>query len=149
MSIRNPQEIRGDDLNHEANGVLNIFENIDSEIKVSKLKRLIMRDKYWSEKVEEIRKKINNKVDAKGEMPNNPELLALYKMLANEGIAKNADGSILTNENKSEKVEQILKRLKVRSNSGVAVVSLLTKPYTCPGRCIYCPTEKNMPKSLK
>lgn len=34
-----------------------------------------------------------------------------------------------------------------RSNSGIVVVSVLTKPYNCPGRCIYCPTEKNVPKS--
>lgn len=147
MSIRNPQEIKRDDLDSASKGILNIFENIDSEVKVAKLKRLIMRDEYWSVRIDSVRKKINNKVDAKGEMPNNPELLALYRELILDGSCTNLDGSILNNENKSSDVEQILKRLKVRSNSGVAVVSLLTKPYTCPGRCIYCPTEKNMPKS--
>ena len=40
-----------------------------------------------------------------------------------------------------------MKKFKVRSNSGVAVVSLLTKPFPCPGRCTYCPTEERMPKS--
>ena len=35
----------------------------------------------------------------------------------------------------------------MRSLSGVAVVSVLTKPYPCPGQCIYCPTEKGLPKS--
>ncbi|HBR79071.1 MAG TPA: tRNA uridine(34) 5-carboxymethylaminomethyl modification radical SAM/GNAT enzyme Elp3, partial [Candidatus Moranbacteria bacterium] len=35
----------------------------------------------------------------------------------------------------------------VRTQSGVAVVAVLTKPSTCPGKCIFCPTEKNMPKS--
>ncbi len=34
-----------------------------------------------------------------------------------------------------------------RSQSGIAVVSVLTKPYPCSGQCIYCPTEKNVPKS--
>ncbi len=143
MSVRNPQEIRKDDLDHAKNGLLNIFEDIDSEIKVAKLKRIIMRDEYWTNRIMLIRKKINNKVDADGQMPNNPELLRLYDELIEEG-AKNKDGSVMKRE---RKVEQILKRLKVRSNSGVAVISLLTKPYTCPGRCIYCPTEKNMPKS--
>lgn len=147
MSVRNPQEIKKDDLDSASKGILNIFENIDSEVKVAKLKRMIMRDEYWSSRIALIRKKINNKVDADGQMPNNPELLALYRELIEDGSATNIDGSILSKENKSSDVEQILKRLKVRSNSGVAVVSLLTKPYTCPGRCIYCPTEKNMPKS--
>lgn len=74
--------------------------------------------------------------EGKRKTPTNPELLMLY----HEQIA---DGTVGHNP----KVEQLLKRLKVRSNSGVAVISLLTKPYACPGRCIYCPTEKNMPKS--
>ncbi len=114
----------------------NIFKNIKSEVDVAKLKRVLMRDPYWTARVYAVRKKIDNKVDAKGQMPNNPELLALYHELVVEGVSE-----------KSQQTENILKRLKVRSNSGVAVISLLTKPYTCPGRCIYCPTEKNMPKS--
>ncbi len=142
-SRSNPQEIRADDLNFDKLGVFNIFQNIDSEIKVAKLKRLIMRDKYWNDRILAVRKKINNKVDNAGTMPNNPELLSLYNELVDEKVL-NIDGSIIK---KDERVIQILKRLKVRSNSGVAVISLLTKPYTCPGRCIYCPTEKNMPKS--
>jgi elongator complex protein 3 len=141
---RNPQEIKLDDLNSDSKGILNIFENLHTEIQVAKLKRLIMRDAYWTSRVNDVRKKINSKVDASGSMPNNPELLALYKELCEDGLVLNSDGSRIIKDNK---VEQILKRLKVRSNSGVAVISLLTKPYTCPGRCIYCPTEKNMPKS--
>jgi elongator complex protein 3 len=35
----------------------------------------------------------------------------------------------------------------IRTQSGVAVVAVLTKPSSCPGKCIFCPTEKNMPKS--
>ena len=142
-SRNNPQEIRIDDLNFDKRGVYNIFENIDSEVKVAKLKRLIMRDKYWHARILSVRKKINSKVDNPGTMPNNPELIVLYSELIEEGVV-NADGNVMQKDNK---VVQILKRLKVRSNSGVAVISLLTKPYTCPGRCIYCPTEKNMPKS--
>ena len=40
-----------------------------------------------------------------------------------------------------------LNKRPVRSLSGVAVVSVLTKPYPCPGRCLYCPSEKGIPKS--
>jgi elongator complex protein 3 len=39
-------------------------------------------------------------------------------------------------------------RLKpVRTLSGVTTVTVLTKPYPCPGKCIFCPEEARMPKS--
>ena len=45
---------------------------------------------------------------------------------------------------------QLLARLRlkpVRTGSGVTTVTVLTKPYPCPAKCIFCPTEENMPKS--
>jgi elongator complex protein 3 len=44
-------------------------------------------------------------------------------------------------------LEQKLKKRPVRSLSGVAVVAVLTKPWPCPGHCLYCPLEKGIPKS--
>ncbi len=35
----------------------------------------------------------------------------------------------------------------MRSQSGVTVVTVLTKPYPCPGKCVFCPTDYRMPKS--
>ena len=35
----------------------------------------------------------------------------------------------------------------VRTSSGVAPVTVLTKPAGCPGRCIFCPDADEMPKS--
>ena len=35
----------------------------------------------------------------------------------------------------------------VRTLSGVTTVTVLTKPYPCPGRCVFCPTDVRMPKS--
>ena len=46
--------------------------------------------------------------------------------------------------------EELLRRLTrkpVRTMSGVAPVTVLTKPYPCPGKCIFCPTDVRMPKS--
>ncbi len=43
-----------------------------------------------------------------------------------------------------------LERVKmkpVRTRSGVAPVTVLTAPYPCPGRCIFCPSDVRMPKS--
>ncbi len=44
----------------------------------------------------------------------------------------------------------ILERIRmkpVRTLSGVTTVTVLTKPYPCPGKCIFCPTDVRMPKS--
>ncbi len=35
----------------------------------------------------------------------------------------------------------------VRTLSGVTTVTVLTKPYPCPGQCIFCPDDVRMPKS--
>ncbi len=48
---------------------------------------------------------------------------------------------------RSEKLENFLRTRQVRTLSGVAVVTVLTKPFKCPGQCLYCPDEKGMPKS--
>ncbi|HSD84918.1 MAG TPA: tRNA uridine(34) 5-carboxymethylaminomethyl modification radical SAM/GNAT enzyme Elp3 [Anaerolineae bacterium] len=45
---------------------------------------------------------------------------------------------------------EVLRRLQMkptRTVSGVATVTVLTKPFPCPGECIFCPTDVRMPKS--
>ena len=42
---------------------------------------------------------------------------------------------------------QRLQMKPVRTQSGVATVTVLTKPWPCPGECIFCPTDQAMPKS--
>ena len=45
---------------------------------------------------------------------------------------------------------ETIRRLRVkrtRTISGVAPVTVLTKPHPCPGTCIFCPEVENMPKS--
>lgn len=44
-------------------------------------------------------------------------------------------------------IEKFLMKREIRTLSGVAPVAVLTKPYPCPGKCAYCPTEKGMPQS--
>lgn len=56
-------------------------------------------------------------------------------------------GKIKTGEKRREEIENLLRVRKVRSQSGVAVVAVLTKDFGCPGHCLYCPSEKGMPKS--
>src|SRR5688572_24018012 len=45
---------------------------------------------------------------------------------------------------------RLLERIRMkpmRTLSGVTTVTVLTKPYPCPGKCIFCPTDVRMPKS--
>jgi elongator complex protein 3 len=44
-------------------------------------------------------------------------------------------------------LEKLISRRKIRSQAGVSVITCMTKPFGCPGKCIYCPSEPNMPKS--
>lgn len=68
--------------------------------------------------------------------PGKRDLLQLYhKLLARNQIHPN------------RLLEKLLATKPMRTMSGVTIVSALTKPYPCPGTCIYCPDEKGMPKS--
>ena len=68
--------------------------------------------------------------------PSNIKLLKAYhKFFQNKRVKK------------SKKLENLLKTRPIRSLSGIVNVSVLTKPYPCPGKCLYCPLEKGMPKS--
>lgn len=44
-------------------------------------------------------------------------------------------------------LESFIKKANIRSLSGVSIITSLVKPYNCPGKCVYCPTEVKMPKS--
>ncbi|MFZ5437473.1 MAG: elongator complex protein 3 [Patescibacteria group bacterium] len=46
--------------------------------------------------------------------------------------------------------QQIVRKIMmkpVRTLSGVAPITVLTKPFPCPGKCIFCPSDIRMPKS--
>lgn len=49
--------------------------------------------------------------------------------------------------NADKNIESLIRLKNTRSLSGIIVVSVLTKPYACPGKCLYCPTQSNVPKS--
>jgi len=40
-----------------------------------------------------------------------------------------------------------LRTCPTRSRSGILPVTVLTRPFPCPGRCIFCPDDVRMPKS--
>ncbi len=45
------------------------------------------------------------------------------------------------------RIRRVLRKRAIRSLSGVSVISLLTKFWGCPGKCVYCPTYEWLPKS--
>jgi len=66
----------------------------------------------------------------------NTKLLRVYHQMLKNGLAQN-----------NPIVEKILQKRAIRSQSGIVSVQVLTKPFPCPGQCIFCPNEKDMPKS--
>ena len=68
--------------------------------------------------------------------PSNVNLLKAYhNLVKNKRIKSNKNLEIL-----------LIKR-RIRSLSGIVNVSILTKPYNCPGKCLYCPSQRGVPKS--
>ncbi|MCI0520509.1 MAG: tRNA uridine(34) 5-carboxymethylaminomethyl modification radical SAM/GNAT enzyme Elp3 [Chloroflexi bacterium] len=63
-------------------------------------------------------------------------LVAAYRQLTEAGEWP-ADADLLAR----------IRMKPVRTLSGVATVTVLTRPYPCPGKCIFCPEDARMPKS--
>jgi len=96
-----------------------LMEKIDNEEKMMKVVRRVCR-KYKVSCLD--LKKVN--------------LLETYKDL----VARKKVAPDLSFEN------MMIKR-RIRTESGVSVLSVMTKPLGCPGQCVYCPNQPLMPKS--
>jgi elongator complex protein 3 len=101
--------------------ILQLIETKDKERNLDLLTRL-KRDFARTEKLKDI--------------PSNIQLLqAYYELLKAKKIKKDSQ------------IEQLLKKRAIRSQSGIVSVQVLTKPFHCPGNCIFCPNDPTMPKS--
>lgn len=69
-------------------------------------------------------------------LPGNIEILQEYHRLVGEGL-------LVSNK----QLELLFKKKAIRSQSGIVAVQVLTKPFWCPGKCIFCPNDPTMPKS--
>jgi elongator complex protein 3 len=98
------------------------------------IKELIRAKVKNQEELTAFKRKISEKYKIK--TLSNFELFEFYQKLLKKRRIK-----------RSKKLEKILKTRPIRSLSGIVNISVLTKPYPCPGKCIFCPTEKGMPKS--
>lgn len=63
-------------------------------------------------------------------------LVSVYRQLVRDGLTAEDPG--------------LLARIRMkptRSLSGVSTVTVLTEPHACPGECLFCPDDKDLPKS--
>src|SRR5450432_1283158 len=65
------------------------------------------------------------------------ELIRAYRAFAGSDTLPSYDPAVL----------ERLRMKPVRTISGVTPVTVLTKPFPCPGECIFCPNDIRMPKS--
>lgn len=72
-----------------------------------------------------------------GQMLSKTDIIAAYKALAGTHDLKPFD----------TKMVRKLRMKPIRTMSGVAPVTVLTKPFPCPGNCLFCPSDVRMPKS--
>jgi len=68
--------------------------------------------------------------------PSNVELIRAYRELIEEKLLPD-----------DREFWKVIRKRAVRSLSGIANITVITKAYPCPGKCIFCPTEPAMPKS--
>ena len=83
-----------------------------------------------------LRKILRQEKNSPANIPTKTVLLKSYHKLLKQHKIK-----------KSVQLEKLLIKRAVRTLSGVTIVTVLTKPFPCPGKCIYCPSEARMPKS--
>ncbi len=103
----------------------------------TKLKNLfanIALEKKWDEN--SLNKILRQYKKENGNLYKNDELVQLFE-IAKKDIKKK-DISL---------IEKRIRLKPTRTNSGVAVVTVMTMPYYCPGNCIFCPNDRSMPKS--
>lgn len=83
-----------------------------------------------------IKRKILRQEKSSERFPSVAELLQAYHILLKKHKIQ-----------PSHQLEKILTKRAVRTLSGVSIITVLTEPFPCPGKCVYCPSEAVMPKS--
>ncbi len=98
--------------------------------------------KYWLEEKKltkdtfhKLKNKVYSEYKIKKPIPST-QIIQRYNELLKSWIVKDNDS-----------FRKIIRKRWVRSLSWVTVISLLTKEFYCPWKCVYCPTFENLPKS--
>lgn len=98
------------------------------------IERLAASSNLTSDTLHKIKREFSRATDLP--FPTNTQLISEYRSLVGSSRME-----------PQQALERLLTIKPIRSQSGVAIVTLLTMPYPCPGKCIYCPDEIRMPKS--
>ncbi|MEM3185613.1 MAG: tRNA uridine(34) 5-carboxymethylaminomethyl modification radical SAM/GNAT enzyme Elp3 [Conexivisphaerales archaeon] len=93
--------------------------------------------------IKEIGEKLKNHLDSSlllDQKTLRNEKLAVCKKYNLTKIPKNSEILSSLDTSVAERLEYLLRRKSVRTRSGIAVITVITKPFSCPhGTCIYCP----------
>lgn len=109
----------------------------EEEIKKHLLSSIVISLCYKTPESDKALRKILRKFPKDGkELFSKAEILNHYRKMISEGSLE-----------RNGEAEDFLVTKPTRSASGVTAVTIMTKPFPCPGRCVFCPDEENMPKS--
>lgn len=98
------------------------------------IRRAVDRDVRTAAQLKQVKAEVAKEFGV-GMIPN-ASIVPAYRQMVQEGTVPEVD-----------RLWSLFSKRRIRNLSGVAVITVLTKPYYCPGRCVYCPTEARMPKS--
>jgi len=66
---------------------------------------------------------------------------AVSKKYSLDNVPSSVEIILKATKREKEKFKHVLNKKPTRSLSGVNVIAIMTKPYDCVGKCIYCPTS--------
>lgn len=101
---------------------------------ITKIDLLYYAGKATKEKLAELPKKF---LKPNGNLYTKHEILEGYRHLAGSNDLQPFNQELV----------RLLQMKPVRTQSGVSPITVLTKPFPCPGKCIFCPNDIRMPKS--
>jgi len=111
------------------------FKLADHQEQMLNLLNLLLSKEDWDKKT--YSKLIKKFTKPDGRLYSKDEVIFSYKQLAGTNGIPEYDESFVNK----------IKMKPVRTISGVTPVTVLTKPFPCPGKCIFCPSDIRMPKS--
>lgn len=110
---------------------LNIFKEIYKLIEIKELKKY--SNKYILRKIPQL---LRNNPKNGNDLFSRDELILGFNYLKKKKLIADNDSII-----------ELIKLKPTRTISGVTPITVLTKPFACPGKCIFCPNDIRMPKS--
>lgn len=110
-----------------------VFTPAEKETLLQLVKVLIVEPNLDSKKFQKIQKRFAR---SNGRVFRKDQIIAAYREFVKEGLISGT----------AQLAEKIVVK-PTRTISGVTPVTVLTKPFPCPGKCIFCPNDIRMPKS--